>query len=412
MKNQNSNSNRGKNPNTNSTSQEKINSNENKEEILLKMLKAKKLNTNDITSFLRNNNLDLNKLDSHGYNLLHHAIKLELVDIVNLFLNVDDNYQTLPADPNIQTADEINEVYLNPLILALTYCNDQQNSGKIIKNLIKSGADYNKKDANDYILLHHLCEKGRDDLLEYLQDRFSANLNTNEDNKNTNDWNAVSKNGGAFHLAIIGDHDDTINYLLEKKIDFNLRDHNQNTCLHLSLLIKNFNVFKLILDFILNASYLDVEEKKKIFSAVNDEGNNILHELAYAQSSQLSTFIEKNNDKIGIDLELKNKQEYTYLEVRSNIIKLKKEREEMEKKKREAIREEKIRLERERKLEEENRKKKEDNFIREEEKREEFRLKILGYRNYIFVGVFAVLLLVLYIALDMKVKSKKREIFI
>jgi hypothetical protein len=166
------------------------------------------------------------------------------------------------------------------------------------------------------------------------------------------------------------------------------------------------------LDFILNASYIESDEKKKIFSAVNDEGNNILHELAYAQSSQLSTFIEKNNDRIGIDLEIKNKQGYTYLEVRSNIIKLKKEREEMEKKKREAIREEKIKIEKEKKMEDENRKKREEDFIKEEEKREEFRLKILGYRNYIFVGVFAILMLVLYIALDMKVKSKKREILI
>ena len=46
---------------------------ENKEETLLKMLKAKKLNKTDINTFLQENNIELNKLDSHGYNLLHHA---------------------------------------------------------------------------------------------------------------------------------------------------------------------------------------------------------------------------------------------------------------------------------------------------------------------------------------------------
>lgn len=372
-----------------------------KEETLLKMLKAKKLNHSDINSYLKNNNLDLNKLDSHGYNLLHHAIKLELCDIVNTFLNLDEDYLTLKADPDTKCNDENNSINSNPLILALTYCNDEQNSSKIIKLLIRAGANVNLKDENNCILLHHLCEKGRDDLIEFLEGKCTE--------ENPMDWNSTSKNGGAFHLAIIGDQDDTITYLLDKKINFNLRDHNQNTCLHLALQIKNFNIFKLILDFILNASYLNESEKKEIFSAVNDEGNTILHELAYAQSSQLTNYIVKNNGQIGIDLDLKNKQNYTYVEVQSNIIRLKKEREEMEKKKREAIREEKIKMEQERKLAEEERKKREEEFYREEERREEFRLKILGYRNYIFLGAFAFMMVVLYIALDMKVKSKRKE---
>ena len=50
-----------------------------------------------------------------------------------------------------------------------------------------------------------------------------------------------------------------------------------------------------------------------------------------------------------------------------------------------------------------------EEMIREEEKSEEFRAKILGYRNYIFCVVFALFMVVLYLALDMKVKSKRRE---
>ena len=62
---------------------------------------------------------------------------------------------------------------------------------------------------------------------------------------------------------MIGDKENTINYLIEnKKIDFSMRDHNQNTCLHLALQIKYFNVFKLILDFIMESDCN--EDTKKI----------------------------------------------------------------------------------------------------------------------------------------------------
>lgn len=380
------------------------NTSTNKEEIFLKMLKAKKINQGDIINLLRTSNLDLNKLDSHGYNLLHYSIKQEQCDIVNSLLNLDDNFQTIKADPNIACCDSNNSIFLSPSLLALIYCNDTQNSSKIIKYLIRAGGDLSAKDEDGSTILLKSCEKGRIDILEYLENKSSE--------ENPIDWNETCKSGGPLHMAIIGDQEDVVNYLLDKKIDFSIRDHNQNTALHLALQMKNFNVFKLILDFIKNADYLTIEEKKKIISSTNDEENTILHELAYAQSSHLTDYIVKNNEAFGVDLQKKNKQNYTYTEVQKNIVQIKKDKEEMEKKKREMIRQEKERIAEEIRKEIEMRKKMEEQMLLEEEKQQEFRLKLLGYRNYIFLSAFVLFMVVLYFLLDTKVKNKKSAIII
>jgi len=79
----------------------------------------------------------------------------------------------------------------------------------------------------------------------------------------------------------------------------------------------------------------------------------------------------------------------------------------MEKKKREMIRQEKERMAEEIRKENEIRKKREEEIIMEEEKNQEFRMKILGYRNYIFLGLFILFMFVLYFVLDSKIRTKK-----
>ncbi len=370
-----------------------------KEETFLKMLKLKKLNINDIINLLKTSNLDLNKLDNHGYNILHYTIKQEQPEIINLILNLDDNYQTLKADPNILCNDSINGIFLSPLLLSLVHCNDSSNSSKIIKSLIRSGADITTKDDEGSTLLLKSCEKGRIDILEYLENKSSE--------ENAINWNETSKYGGAIHMAIIGDQEDVVNYLLEKKIDINIKDENKNSILHLSLQFKNFNVFKLIIDYVKSNVNMIGDDKKEFFASVNDEENTILHELAYAQSSHLTDYIIKNNDTFGVDMERKNKQNYTYVDVQKNIIRIKKEREEMEKKKREFIRQEKERIAEELRKENENRRKMEDEEIMEKEKIQEFRLKLLSYRNYIFLVAFILFTVILYFLIDSKIKTKK-----
>ena len=377
---------------------------ENKEELLLKMLKAKKISQPDIINFLKTNNLDLNKIDSHGYNLLHHAIKLDHAEIVNLFLNLDDNQQTLKADPNIQTMDNTNSIFLHPIMLALIHCNDTTTSNKIIKSLLRAGAESTIKDEDGCNLVHKACEKGRIDVLEILENKSTE--------ENPINWNETCKNGSALHMAICGDQEDIVVYLLDKKMDFNSRDQNHNTALHLALQLKNFNVFKLMLDHIKNSTILLDDDKKAITSSVNDEDNTILHELAYNQSSVLTDYVVRNNNVFGINLDLKNKENYNYLEVQKNIIQIKKDKEIMEKQKRDFMRQEKERITNEIKKQAELQRKMEQDEIDEEEKVQEFRNKILGYRNYIFFGLFLVFLMVLYLIIYSKVNTKKQSVVI
>ena len=47
------------------------------QESFIKLIKGKKTKKEDIISFLKNNDFDINSLDKHGYNPLHYAIKLE-----------------------------------------------------------------------------------------------------------------------------------------------------------------------------------------------------------------------------------------------------------------------------------------------------------------------------------------------
>lgn len=71
-----------------------------------KLLKKKNLKEGDVTSYLRNNILDLDAILPSGYNCLHMAIKTEDANIVNILLqNNESETGTLLANPNICTND-------------------------------------------------------------------------------------------------------------------------------------------------------------------------------------------------------------------------------------------------------------------------------------------------------------------
>lgn len=135
------------------------------EEGLIKLIKAKKPKLQDIISLLRNNHIEINALDSHGYNPLHYAIKQEQPDIVNLLLTIESEDEQNPiekSDPNITTNDYSNSIITSPLLLALIYVNDTEKSNKIIKMLLKSGAKCDYKDEENCTFFLRACEKGRD----------------------------------------------------------------------------------------------------------------------------------------------------------------------------------------------------------------------------------------------------------
>lgn len=378
---------------------------ESKEEIFVKSIKGgkgvKKMTKDEVSNFLKNNIIDLNKLDSHGYNILHYAIKSQNTDLVYLLLNLDqEHFNTEKANPKMLTSDDTKQVYLTPIHLALQVCDDSTISSKIIKILIGAGAEISSKDEEGCSVYLRACEKGRMDILDYLFNNDSLDFNMNE----------VCPNGSALHMAIIGDKEDVVSYLLDRMIDVSLKDSNGNTAIHMALQLKMNNSFKMIVDYITNNKEFSDEYKKTLLNSQNEEGNTILHELAYARCGFLIEMIKKLPQEIAVDQEAKNKDGYTYKGVQENIVKLQKDKEAKEKAMREELRIEKERFAQQKKDEIERLKQEQLKFLEGEEKKRQLGLSLLKYRGVILFGVFCLFMLILYTVVYSAVNKKKEKI--
>ena len=374
------------------------------EEGLIKLIKAKKPKLQDIISLLRNNHIEINALDSHGYNPLHYAIKQEQPDIVNLLLTIESEDEQKPkekSDPNITTNDYSNSIITSPLLLALIYVNDTEKSNKIIKMLLKSGAKCDYKDEENCTFFLRACEKGRTEIINYILEKDPCPIELNKE---------VSNFGGALHMALLGSQDDLITPLLQKGIDLTIKNSDGNTALHLALLEKQMNQFKEILDFIV-ASDMDNSKKKEIINAQNNEGNTLLHELALSKSNFLINYlINKIPKEFAADETIKNKEGFDYKEAGENMIKIQQQREENEKKRKEEIRKLKEEAKKEAMEEERKAKERERQYREQMEKQEEFGRKLIQYRGWIFFIVFCLFMGITFILVSHATKKKEKII--
>ena len=374
------------------------------EEGLIKLIKAKKPKLQDIISLLRNNHIEINALDSHGYNPLHYAIKQEQPDIVNLLLTIESEDEQNPiekSDPNITTNDYSNSIITSPLLLALIYVNDTEKSNKIIKMLLKSGAKCDYKDEENCTFFLRACEKGRTEIINYILEKDPCPIELNKE---------VSNFGGALHMALLGSQDDLITPLLQKGIDLTIKNSDGNTALHLALLEKQMNQFKEILDFIV-ASDMDNSKKKEIINAQNNEGNTLLHELALSKSNFLINYlINKIPKEFAADETIKNKEGFDYKEAGENMIKMQQQREENEKKRKEEIRKLKEEAKKEAMEEERKAKERERQYREQMEKQEEFGRKLIQYRGWIFFIVFCLFMGITFILVSHATKKKEKII--
>ena len=374
------------------------------EEGLIKLIKAKKPKLQDIISLLRNNHIEINALDSHGYNTLHYAIKQEQPDIVNLLLTIESEDEQNPiekSDPNITTNDYSNSIITSPLLLALIYVNDTEKSNKIIKMLLKSGAKCDYKDEENCTFFLRACEKGRTEIINYILEKDPCPIELNKE---------VSNFGGALHMALLGSQDDLITPLLQKGIDLTIKNSDGNTALHLALLEKQMNQFKEILDFIV-ASDMDNSKKKEIINAQNNEGNTLLHELALSKSNFLINYlINKIPKEFAADETIKNKEGFDYKEAGENMIKIQQQREEDEKKRKEEIRKLKEEAKKEAMEEERKAKERERQYREQMEKQEEFGRKLIQYRGWIFFIVFCLFMGITFILVSHATKKKEKII--
>ncbi len=319
---------------------------------LVKLLKKKKLKLMEVQTFLKNHSLDLNEYDKNGYNVLHYAIKLEKPEIVKLLLNSENEGEdnlSPKADPNKETKDKINKIYTSPLLLSLIYTNDQSASYQMIRYLCKAGAKLDYKDEEGTTLFLHSCEKGRTDIINFLINNIEkedSEIKAEKDGKKMtikDIINQSSKNGGGLHFAVIGQQDDIIDLLLENNIDLNLSNDQGDNALEYALKEKQMNMFKTIFDFVVGNKEMTNEDKKKILNHQNNDGNTILHELAFCKSSIITNMVLKLPKEFGVDPEIKNKEGYDYKQVSENVIEL-----------------EKLKIEQEKRLKEERRKLKEE----------------------------------------------------
>ena len=386
----------------------------------LKLMKKKNLKLIEIKTFLNNHSLDLNEYDKNGYNLLHYAIKSEQPEIVKFMLsseNEEENSLSTKADPNKETKDKLNQIYISPILLSLLYTNDASSSYQMIRSLYNAGAKIDYKDEEGSTLFLHSCEKGRDDIINFLINNIEKEgngINIEENNKNKITLkeliNENSKNGGGLHFAIIGQQDNIIELLLENNIDLNICNSQGDNALEYALKEKQMNIFKTLFDYLVGNKEMSVEDKKKIFNHQNNDGNTILHELAFCKSSIITNMVLKLPKEFGVDPEIKNKEGYDYKQVSENIIELEKLKREQEKK----LKEERRRLKEELKQKkyEEERKIIEERKKYEEKlrKQEEFGQKLIENRGKIFTVVLFIFLALMYLVIKNASVKKERII--
>ena len=256
------------------------------------------------------------------------------------------------------------------------HTDDYDNSNSIIKLLIRSGADLNYKDEEGCTLFLRSCEKGRLDIISYIIEKYpKLKLNENEEDKKFNINKEISKSGGGLHLAILGRNDEIINYLLEQGIDLGIQNDYGNTVFHLSLMENEMNIFKQLLDFLVDNKNINNETKKKILNTQNKEGNTILHELSIAKSNILTN--KKKKKKKEHEQELKKEYIRQKEEIRQKTIEENKKISEQKKR-----------------------------FQEQMERQEEFGRKLIKYRGFIFFGGFVIFMGILYILLTNATKKK------
>ena len=383
---------------------------------LIKLIKNPKSKKDDIISFIRNNTFDINQLDSHGYNPLHYAIKLEKVDIIQILLFIEPKEKEndiQKSDPNIETKDIKNDVVTSPLLLTLMHIDDSFNCFKIIKLLIKAGANIDYKDEEGFNLFLRACEKGKVDVLEFLLKLTKNNDNEEEEEETKKEFlidinKQVGKNGGGLHIGILSEKDNVINFLLENNIDLGIQDSEGNSVFHLALKQNQPNTFKILLDHITSNENLKDEDKKRILNLQNNEGNTILHEIVFLKSDILMKIIKNLPENIRVDEEIKNKDNFTYKEVKENIIELEKKKQENEKKLKEEKRKQKELLkqqkfEEEQKIYEAQRKNKE--YL---EKQEEIGKKLIEYRGFIISGILIFFMCILFLLVKNATNKKEK----
>ncbi|ORX53769.1 ankyrin [Piromyces finnis] len=140
------------------------------------------------------------------------AIQNKIKDIVN-YLREKLDMLDMTVDINSQNKDGE-----TPLILAI-----QSGNKNTVKYLIERKPDINLSltDYNELTYLHYACKYGLEDLVKYLIEEKSMDINSQD------------KYGMALLMYAIGSKNENVaKYLIERKSDIDIKDENRWSCLH------------------------------------------------------------------------------------------------------------------------------------------------------------------------------------
>lgn len=103
---------------------------------LLKLLKKKKVNIDEIKRFVRDNELEVDTLDSTGMNVLHHFIMSNHLELINYLFTLSEGDKNIKPNPNVPTSSDCLSGLQVPLTLAYISSNDNNDMYTIIRTLL------------------------------------------------------------------------------------------------------------------------------------------------------------------------------------------------------------------------------------------------------------------------------------
>ncbi|KAL7391599.1 hypothetical protein ABVT39_011542 [Epinephelus coioides] len=178
--------------------------------------------------------------------------------------------------------DMFNEEQRTPLMLAC-----ESNHLDTVKYLLRAGAAVSLKDIMGFTCLHLAAKLGHYDIVHHLLSKASKYINCQDDGG----WTPIT-------WAIEYKHKELVHLLLARGADINIRDKEENVCLHWAALSGCDDVAQALL------------EARCDLSAVNVHGDSALHVAARENHLEcVMLFLSR-----GADISQKNKEEETPLD--------------------------------------------------------------------------------------------------
>ncbi len=251
--------------------------------LFFRMIRAKKIHEekellNYITAF-KEAGFDISVQNDKGRTLLHYAAKHNFPEVISYLLEngVDKNLQ----DKNDTTALQIANQYRN---------------SEAIKLLIDVKAYLNLQEDSKCTSIFRMT-KTQSNVLSYISafEKAGDDISVQNDKKRT-----------LLHYAAKHNLTDVINYLLEKGVDQELRDKNNETALQLAFRKGAYEAVQLLIDPRANLNLQEENKSPLVFRMIETQSNENHEEIKIL--SYITAF-----EEAGVDISVQNLKKRTLL---------------------------------------------------------------------------------------------------